>query len=154
MLAKKIGLVAMGAVVAIFAIGHVAASTVWAQSWDDQTADFAADSHPPTVPDISGTYSGNIEDHRKGSGTISAMITQTGNVLSGTWNSTGNASGGGKLSGKVNASSDVTMTLKLHGKGGCSLNAVGTFENGNQISMVYHAVGCHHSDHGTIDMTD
>ena len=153
MLAKRIGFATVAAALAIFAIGQVAASTAWAQSWDDP-ADEAVDSASPTVPDISGTYSGNIDDHRKGSGTISATITQTGNVLSGTWISTGNAAGGGKLNGKVNASSDVTMTLKLHGKGGCSLNAVGTFENGDEISMVYHAVGCHHSDHGTIDMTD
>jgi hypothetical protein len=159
MLGKKIGLMAIGAVLAMFAIGQAgsliahrgfAGSTAWAQ--DDEAPDAAIDSTPPTVPDVSGTYSGQIDDHRKGNGTISATIGQSGNVLSGTWSS--DLKAGGKLSGKVNASSDVTMTLKLHGKPGCSLHASGTFENGDEISMVFIAVGCHHSDHGTIDMTD
>ena len=151
MLAKKIGLVAIGAVLAIFAIGQVAASTAWAQSWDDP-ADEAVDSASP-APDATGTYSGNIDDHRHGSGTISATITQTGKVLSGTWSS--DVGGvGGKLSGKINASNDVTMTMKVHGQPGCVLDAVGTFENGDQISAAYHTIGCRHSDHGHFDMTD
>jgi hypothetical protein len=150
MFAKKIGLMVIGAAIAMFAIGQIAASTAWAQ--DDEAADAAADSQPPTVPDVGGTYSGSLDDHRKGNGTISATIDQSGKLLSGTWSS--DLKAGGKLTGKVNASSDVTMTLKLHGKAGCSLDAKGTFENGNEISMVFVAVGCHHSDHGTIDMTD
>lgn len=151
MFRKKIGLVVIGAVLALFTMGQIAASTASAQ--DDETADASVDSQPPTVPDISGTYSGPLDSHRKGNGTISATIAQTGNVLSGTWSSDVHAAGG-KLTGKVNASSDVALTLKLHGKPGCSLHANGTFENGNEISAVFHAVGCKHSDHGTIDMTD
>jgi hypothetical protein len=151
MFGKNIGAIVFGAALTMFAIGQVAASTAWAQ--DDEAADAAVDSNPPTVPDVSGTYSGSLDDHRKGNGTISATISQTGNVLSGTWSS--DVGGvGGKLSGKVNSSSDVTMTLKIHGKAGCSLHATGTFENGDEISVVYVASGCNHSDHGTIDMTD
>jgi hypothetical protein len=164
MLAKRIGLVVAGAALAMFAMGRVQSlaahrgfggSVAWAQSWDDQGDDAALDSEAPTAPDVSGSYSGQIEDHRKGSGSISATIAQTGKDLSGTWSSDIKGSGvEGKLTGTVNSKGDVALTLKIHGKGGCSLDAKGTFEGGDEISAVYVANGCHHSDHGTIDMTD
>lgn len=156
----KIGFGIAGTVLAMFVMGRAESlgshcgfggSIAWAQNWDDPADDADVDSQPATVPDVSGSYSGTIDDHRKGAFTISATISQAGAKLSGPWSS---SFGGGTLKGKVTANSDVTMTLKIHGKGGCSLNAHGTFENGDEISVVYHATGCHHSDHGTFDITD
>jgi len=112
----KIGFVIAGTALAIFAMGRVESlaahhgfigSQAWAQQWDDSSGDSspAADSESKsTPPDVAGTYSGSIKDHRFGAGTITATIDQTGSKLSGTANS---SFGGGTLKGKVSSKGTI-----------------------------------------------
>jgi hypothetical protein len=163
MFGKKIGLIVICAALTTFAMGRVeslaahrgfAGSTAWAQSWDD-SADDAASTQSPTLPNVAGTYSGSIEDHRFGNGTISATISQggtSGGVLSGSWSTDVGGGITSSLKGKVLANSSVTLRLKV--RGACHLVAHGTFENGDEIVGVYHASGCGGADHGHFDMTD
>jgi hypothetical protein len=160
----KIGLVITGTVLAMFVMGRVESlaahrgfggSTAWAQNWDDPADDAGVDSQPATVPDVSGSYSGPVEDHRFGSGTIAVEISQggpSGGKLSGPWETDLNGGAVGTLKGKVKPNNKVAMKLKITGKGSCGLNAHGIFENGNEISGVYHTTGCGHPDHGTFDI--
>jgi len=160
---KKIGFVTAGVVLATFVMGRVESlaahrgfggSLAWAQQWDDSAGDTSPQDDdsmkksPP--PDVSGTYSGTIEDHRFGAGTISATISQSGSKLSGSWDAT--FGGPGTLKGTVKSNGAITARLKI--KGGCGLNAHGTFESGDEISGTYQVTGCGRSDHGTFDMTD
>jgi hypothetical protein len=152
MFAKKIGLMVIGAALAMFAMGR--GSTAWAQSWDDP-ADDAASAQPTTLPNIAGSYSGDVADHRFGDGTLSATISQggpSGGVLSGNWSTDIGGGASGPLKGKVKPNNAVTLRLKIHGN--CHLVAHGTFENGDEIVGVYHAAGCGGPDHGTFDITD
>lgn len=61
-----------------------------------------------------------------------------------------NGGAGGKLKGTVKANGSVKLTLKI--KGSCHLDAHGMFENGDEITGVYHASGCGRPDHGTFDI--
>jgi hypothetical protein len=160
MFGKKIGLMVTGAVLAMFAMGHVeslaahrgfAGSTAWAQSWDDEADDAAVDSQPPTVPNVGGSYSGTLQDHRLGTGDIAITINQTGSKLSGTWNSSFSGSGTHHFKGKVKSDSTVIMALHFHG---CTVAVKGTFQNGDEILGGYKVLNCGRSDHGTIDITD
>ncbi len=161
---RKSGLVIACTALAMFAIGRVeslaahrgfAGSTACAQSWDDPADDTAAGS-PSTLPNIAGSYTGNVSDHRFGDGTISATISQggpSGGVLSGSWDTDiGGGVTGAPLKGKVKPNNAVTLKLKIHGN--CGLIAHGTFENGDEIKGVYHAFGCGGPDHGNFDIFD
>jgi hypothetical protein len=154
MFAKKIGLMVIGVALAMFAMGR--GSTAWAQSWDDSGDDAASESQPTTLPDIAGSYTGSVQDHRFGSGSISATISQggpSGGVLSGSWSTdVGGGVTDAPLKGKVKPNNAVTLRLKI--RGNCHLVAHGTFENGDEIVGVYHAAGCGGPDHGTFDITD
>jgi|HubBroStandDraft_6_1064221.scaffolds.fasta_scaffold235791_2 hypothetical protein len=157
----KIGFVIAGTALAMFAMGRVeslaahhgfSGSQAWAQQWDDSSGDSSSadDSESKSSPpNVAGTYSGTIEDHRFGAGTISATISQNGSKLSGPWSS---SFGSGTLKGKVSSKGTISARLKL--KGGCGLNMHGTFENGDEIAGVYTVTGCGKADHGTFDMTD
>jgi hypothetical protein len=155
----KFGFVAIATVLAMCVMGRVeslaahrgfAGSMVWAQEWDDADAD----SGSPTLPNVAGTYNGNVVDHKMGPGTITATIAQggpSGGVLTGSWaTSFGPVNEG--LKGKVKPNSPFKRQLKIGGH--CGLIAHGTFENGNEIVGVYHTTGCNHPDNGTFDMTD
>jgi hypothetical protein len=157
---SKSGFVIVATALAMFAMGRVeslaahrglAGPTAWAQQWDDPADDTAADSQPPTPPTISGTYSGTLDDHRTGPGTLSATISQTGAKVSGTWSSN---LGSGTLKGRVRSNDDVLIKLSATGGHGCKIFVLGTFENGDEISGVYHTSDCGKPDHGTFEMTD
>jgi hypothetical protein len=102
------------------------------------------------VPDVSGSYSGTIQDAKLGSGAISADIIQNGSDLTGSWDAS--FGGPGTLKGKVKPNSKVHARLKITGGKGCGLNIEGTFQNGNEIAGKYQVTGCKKSDHGTFDM--
>jgi len=157
---RKLSFVVTGIVLATFVMGRVESlaehrgfgdSLAWAQAWDDSSDDAASQSDvsksksPP--PDVSGTYSGTVEDHRFGGGTISGTISQNGSKLSGSWETDVNGGASGTLKGTVKSNSSVKMKLKI--RGACGLNAHGIFENGDEISGVYHVSGCGKPDHGT-----
>jgi len=93
----KIGFVIGAIALATFTMDRVeslvahrdfAGSIAWAEDWDSSAddADTEADSQPAAVPDISGVYSGTVNDHLSGSGSADATISQTNNSLTGTFN--------------------------------------------------------------------
>jgi hypothetical protein len=155
----KLSVATVGIIFSTFVVGRVASlgshrglggSIAWAQTWDD-TAEAPDAKTPP--PDISGSYSGPADDHRHGAGTISAMISQTGAVLSGTWETDIHGGASGTLTGTVKSNGSVKMRLTIGGH--CGLNVHGIFEHGDEITGVYHVSGCGRKpDFGTFDITD
>ncbi len=139
----------MGRVESLVAHHSFAGSTACAQLWTDPADDPDVDSQPAAVPDVSGSYSGTIQDAKLGSGNIAADISQSGSDLTGGWEAT--FGGPGTLKGKVRPNSKVHARLKITGQGGCGLNIQGTFQNGNEIKGKYQVTGCKKSDHGTFD---
>lgn len=97
----KISFVIAGIVLTTFVMGRVESlaahrgfgggSDAWAQSWDDSAGDASSQADdslakmPP--PDVSGSWSGLVEDHRFGEGDISATVNQKRAKLSGSWTS-------------------------------------------------------------------
>ena len=165
MVGKKVGLVIAVTALTMFAMGRVeslarhrgfAGSSAWAQSWDDAADDAASNSPTGTPPDVTGNYSGNVTDHRFGPGTLELDITSqggsSGGKLSGTWSTDLSGGTSGALKGKVQSNSSVTLRLNIRGT--CHLVAHGTFQNGDEIVGVYHAVGCGGPDHGSFDVVD
>ena len=155
----RIGFVVGGIVLSMFVMGRVeslathrgfAGPAACAQLWTDPADDADVDSQPAAVPDVSGSYSGTIQDAKLGPGEITAEISQTGSTLTGSWDST--FGGPGTLKGKVKPNSKVHARLKITGGKGCGLNVQGTFQNGNEIAGKYQVTGCKRSDHGTFDM--
>jgi hypothetical protein len=160
---RALGFMVAGVAIALFATGGVvklhahrgfAGSTAWAEQPDGSAddGDIAAD---PTVPDINGSYTGTLDDHRNGGNSLSAIIGQRGPKLFGTWSSSDDGGITGNLKGKVKANGEVKMKLKIDDGNltGCALTADGTFEDGDEISGVYHLDNCAGPDHGTFDMT-
>jgi hypothetical protein len=157
---SKIGIVIAGTTLAMFAMGRVESlaahhgfigSQAWAQQWDDSSGDSSSadDSESKsTPPDVAGSYTGSIEDHRLGAGTITTMIDQNGSKLSGPVDT---SFGSGTMKGKVSSKGTISVRVKL--KGSCGLNMHGTFENGDEIAGVYTVTGCGKADHGTFDVT-
>ena len=134
-------------------------STVWAEQWDDTAGDASPQddfvAQPDSLPDVSGSYSGSVESHRFGSGTLSATISQggpSGGSLSGGWGTDLDGGIENTLKGKVKPNSKVSLKLKISGH--CGLVAHGTFKNGDEISGKYHSNGCGRPDHGTFDIFD
>jgi hypothetical protein len=162
MFVKKIGLIVTGTALAMFGMARIeslaahrgfSGSTAFAQQWTDPSDDSATDdSATPSVPDITGSYSGTLDDHKLGIGDVSMDITQTGKKITGSWTAT--FGGPGTLKGVVTSKGRVLARLKITGQGACGLNVEGKFANGNEISGHYQVTGCGHSDHGTFDMTD
>ncbi len=159
----KIGFVMGVTVLAMFMMGRVESlaahrgfggSTAWAQQGDDPAGDASPQdafvAQPDAVPDVSGTWSGALEDHRFGHGDVFVEISQNGSKLSGSWDSNLDNGVGGGLKGKVRPNNKVHLRLKI--KGNCGLNAQGTFQNGDEIAGNYQANGCSKSDHGSFDI--
>jgi hypothetical protein len=156
----KLGFIIAGTALTMFAMGRVESlaahrgfggPSAWAQSWADLGDDDSAASQPDTVPDVSGSYDGSIQDHRLGLGEIAADIAQNGSKLTGEWNS---SFGAGTLKGSVKPNGKVHARLKITGGHGCGLNIQGVFQNGDEIVGKYEVTGCGKSDHGTFDIVD
>jgi len=143
---------AMARVESVAAHRGFTGSVACAQQWDDQLGNDAVDTQPDTVPDVSGSYDGSIQDHRFGSGEIVADITQNGSKLTGDWNSS--FGGPGTLKGSVRPNGKVHARLKITGGHGCGINIQGVFKNGDEIVGKYQVTGCGKADHGTFDMID
>jgi hypothetical protein len=142
----------MGRVESLAAHRGFSGSVAFAQQWDDQLGNDTVDSQPDSVPDVSGSYDGSMQDHRFGLGEIVADITQNGSKLTGDWNSS--FGGPGTLKGSVRPNGKVHARLKITGGHGCGLNVEGVFTNGDEIVGKYQVTGCGKADHGTLDITD
>src|SRR5579863_7711223 len=132
MFAKKIGLIVIGTVLAMFLMARVGGSVAFAQQWTDPSDDSAnADSATPSAPDITGSYSGTLDDHKLGTGELSMDITQNGKKITGSWNAT--FGGPGTLKGVVTSKGNILARLKITGGHSCGLNVEAKFANGNEI---------------------
>jgi len=141
---------AMGRAQSLIAHQGFVGPVACAQQWDDSMSDDAANAQPDTVPNVAGSYSGTLEDHRFGMGDITADIVQNGSKLSGNWSS--DFGGPGTIKGSVKASGAVKARLKI--KGGCGVSIKGVFQGGDEIVGTYKVTGCGKSDGGTFDMFD
>ena len=140
---------AMGRVESLFAHRGFAGSTAWAEDWFTSPDDADVDTQPATVPDVSGTYTGTVNDDRDGSGSAGATINQNRKGLTGSWSFFFH---GGTLKGKVDSNGNLHIRLKAGGR--CGANFKGTFQNGNEITGSYQVTGCRkgNGDHGTLDI--
>jgi hypothetical protein len=105
--------------------------------------------------DVSGTYTGTIQDAFAGTGTLRATISQSGSSLSGTFQTTfpdPQQNNSGTISGTVNGSV-VTLTLTPSVPVFCAFNATLTQEDDDRITGTYVAVNCSVPDSGTISIT-
>jgi hypothetical protein len=158
----KIAFIITGVFLTSFAMGRVesltahrgfSGSIAFAQQWDDSFGSADIDSQPDkTVPDVSGSYTGTVQDHKLGTGDISADIIQNGSRLTGDWDS--DFGGPGTINGRVKPNGKVHLRLKITGARGCGLNAQGVFRGGDEIVGKYQVTGCKKSDHGTFDIFD
>jgi hypothetical protein len=81
-----IALFATGGVVKLYAHRGFAGSTAWAEQ-PDSSADDQDAASKQIEPDITGSYTGTLDDHKRGPGDLSADITQTGPKVFGSWSS-------------------------------------------------------------------
>ena len=162
---RKISVALLGVTVALFAVdrvegfvthGQFGGVAAWAQSWDDGSGDAAQTDAVPEakmVPNVSGDWSGTIDDAQFGAGSIDLTISQNAKHLSGPWDS---SFGDGNFTGTVKANGDVKFVFHVTGVGskGCHLNASGMLVSANEAQGVYKVLGCKGSngDHGTFDV--
>jgi hypothetical protein len=157
----RISFVIAGMFLATFAFGRVESlvahrgfggSQAWAQDWYDSSGDSSSadDSQSKSMPpDISGTYTGTVVDHKAGKSDATIIITQNGGKLSGSFSTGFNH---GTVKGTIKANDMLKLRLKIGGT--CGANFHGVFENGDEISGVYSVSGCAggNGDHGTVDV--
>ena len=161
---RKFVFVMAGVFLASFAMARVeslaahrgfSGSQAWAQDWSDSSGDSPSADEPASVPsappNISGTYTGMVVDHKLGSGFGTVTLTQNGKKVSGSFSTFFNS---GSVKGTVKPNNTLNLRLKVGGT--CGANFHGVFENGNEISGVYVVSGCAkgNGDHGHIDVTD
>lgn len=92
----------------------------------------AADSTIDTVPNVSGTYTGTIDDEHDGAGTLTIVIDQTKAAISGTF--TPHFKDGGKtfpLSGKVWVRADKTHVKFTASGSDCTATVKGIVSGGH-----------------------
>jgi len=129
-------------------------SQAWAEQWSDSSGDTSSADEPQSKsppPDIAGTYTGTVVDHKAGSSSATVIITQNGKKLSGSFSTGFNH---GTVKGTIKPNNTVKLRLKVAGT--CGANFHGVFENGDEIAGVYVVSGCAsgNGDHGMVDVTD
>jgi hypothetical protein len=116
----------------------------------------ACDDQPagPTGPDITGTWTGTLNDSLAGVGTVRLTIIQSGSRLSGTWASTfqdPTFSNSGTLTGTYSGTS-ATITLTPGGQGACPFRVTAT-PTATAITGTYAAVNCQIAIGGSVTVT-
>jgi hypothetical protein len=101
------------------------------------------------VPSVNATWTGTASDNIDGSGTVTAVIMQSGSNLTGTWVSSFSGTSG-TLSGTVNGTS-VMLMLMAPTVTTCSLAVTATLDN-TQSHMIgsFTTLTCSESVMGTI----
>lgn len=128
----KIGFVMGFMVLPMFMMGPVeslamhrgfAGTAAWAGQWDDTAGDASPQddvvAQPDSLPDVSGSYSGSVESHRFGNGSLSATISQggpSGGSLSGGWGTDLDGGIENTLKGKVKPNSKVENQRPLRSR--------------------------------------
>ena len=108
-------------------------------------------------PNLTGTWTGTIQDSLAGTGTALFTFSQTGTNVNGTWqftfpNPTNNS--GGSLSGTAGDSS-IALTLVASQSQACSFTVVANFDDDddNHFTGTYTAFNCARMQSGGLDVT-
>jgi hypothetical protein len=164
----KIGVALLSIQLAFFAIaglanivghGGFAGSSASAQSLIDGSADSDADDRvkipvakksPPA--DVSGFWSGPIDDSIFGEGTFNVTIDETAKgKLSGSFNDT--LGGSGNFKGTVNSKGETRFDLR--GGGACRASGVGLLVSADELTGSYRLNHCgkrEKGEHGMLDL--
>jgi hypothetical protein len=107
-------------------------------------------------PTLTGTWTGTITDNLAGVGSLLLTMSQTGNQVTGTWQSTfsdATNNNGGALSGTVNDAS-IALTLTAAQPQACSFTvaAIRDEDNDNHFTGTYAASNCTRVENGTLNV--
>lgn len=102
--------------------------------------------------DYSGTWTGTIQDSVAGQGNVTLTMTQNGDDLAGTWESTfAEGTNGGSAVGVVNGN-EVVLELHPSQATACPYNVVAT-RSGDTLSGNYSAFNCTANVTGTLTIS-
>lgn len=138
--------------------GGFAGSSASAQSLIDGSADSDTDDRvkipvaKKSPADVSGFWSGSIDDSIFGEGTFNVTIDETTKgKLSGPWNDT--FGGSGNFKGTVNSKGETRFNLR--GGGACRASGVGLLVSADELTGTYRLEHCgkrEKGEHGTLDL--
>jgi hypothetical protein len=163
---RRIGITIVMTLFAVFGLGHVRALVTHGQlgcapaaaqeGWNvgGESADSTEPDKSKAPPSVAGDWSGDIDDHIGGEGTIEFAIDQTGKNLSGTWSAT---FGGGDFTGTISSNGALKLDLSASSVTDCHLSAKGKLVGSDQIKGTYKVEDCgteDKGDHGTFDISD
>ena len=105
-------------------------------------------------PDLTGTWTGTIQDSLSGTGTALFTFSQTGRNVSGTWqfafpNPANNNDG--TLSGTAGDPA-IALTLFTEQSRACSFTVVANFEDDDNFTGTYTAFDCARPQSGSLDI--
>jgi len=108
-------------------------------------------------PNLTGTWTGTIQDSVAGPGTILLTIAQSGTQLTGTWQTTfGDPANnnGGSLSGTVGGGTSIALVLTASRSQACSYTVAATRDEDNDkhFTGTYASFNCALAQSGTIDV--
>ena len=104
--------------------------------------------------DLTGTWTGIVQDNLAGTGTILFTFTQTDSRLGGTWQLTfadPRNNNGGTLSGTVSDPS-ITMVLSPSQPQACSFTVAAERDDEDHFTGTYAAFNCASSQSGSLDV--
>jgi hypothetical protein len=106
-------------------------------------------------PDLTGTWTGTIQDSVAGTGTALFTFSQTGTNVNGTWqftfqNPVNNS--GGNLSGTAGDPA-IALTLFAAQSQACSFTVVANFDDNDHFTGTYTAFNCALLPSGSLDVT-
>ena len=117
---------------------------------DDSASSPDAKKKPPA--DVSGFWSGSIDDSIFGGGTFNVTIDETAKgKLSGSWNDT--FGGSGNFKGTVNSKGETRFDLR--GGGACRASGVGLLVSADELTGTYRLDHCgkrEKGEHGMLDL--
>jgi hypothetical protein len=105
-------------------------------------------------PNLTGTWTGTIQDSLAGTGTALFTFSQTGSNVSGTWqftfqNLVNNAAG--TLSGTAGDPA-IALTLSAAQPQACSFTVVANFDDDDHVTGTYTTFNCTLSQSGSLDV--
>jgi len=105
-------------------------------------------------PDLTGPWSGVLNDSRAGGGTLMVTFDQTDCTLGGGWQTVfanPSSNGSGNLIGSADGTA-VSFSLLTQAQGACGYQASGTLKGGNEIAATFATVGNNCASDGTLDI--
>ena len=105
-------------------------------------------------PDLTGPWSGVINDSRAGGGTLTVTFNQTDCALGGGWQTAfanPSSNGNGNLSGSADGTA-VSFTLITQVQGACGYKASGALQDGSEIAATFSTIGNNCASDGTLDI--